>query len=141
MAQVFRPGGLRLDESSLSLFESSQALDKTQNGGSVMGNVKPRKPVHPPVYDLRAVRELCGITLDDLARRITAEGFPITKSGLGNIETGERGPSRDFLEAHRRALHTFSSQVLGGRVVSTPEVIDREARAAARARARAGVAA
>ena len=96
-----------------------------------MSASKVRKPVQPPLYDIRQVRELLGLTLDDLARRITAEGFPITKSGLGNIETGERGPSREFLDAHARALHTLAASVLDGRVTSPPVVSDRPARAAA----------
>lgn len=85
---------------------------------------KPRKPVRPPVISLRAGREIAGLTLDGLAKRISSEGFPITKAGLGNIETGTRGPSQEFLEAWARALG----------ISEVPMPLDREPRAAATTR-------
>jgi len=85
---------------------------------------KPRKPVQPPMVSIRAVRELTDLTLEVLARRITAEGYPITKAGLGNIETGTRGPSQEFLEAWARAIGT----------TETPITVDRTPRAAATTR-------
>ncbi len=86
---------------------------------------KVRKAVHPPVISLRAGREIAGLTLDAAARRITEAGYPITKAGLGNIETGVRGPSFEFLQAWGRAMG----------ISETPTTIDRPARAAATTRA------
>jgi transcriptional regulator with XRE-family HTH domain len=73
------------------------------------------------VVSIRAFREVAGLTLDQLARRIADQGYPITKAGLGNIETGTRGPSQEFLEAWAR---TFA-------ITETPRTIDRAPRAAA----------
>lgn len=82
---------------------------------------KYRAAVTPPVISIRAFREFAGLSLEAAARRITDQGYPITKAGLGNIETGTRGPSQEFLEAWAR---TFG-------IVETPRTIDREPRAAA----------
>ena len=86
-----------------------------------MGTYRPT--VTPPVLGIRSYRLRDGISLEVAARRITEAGYPITKSGLGNIETGTRGPSQEFLEAWARAF----------KVDDTPFTVDRAARAAARA--------
>ncbi len=83
---------------------------------------KPRDTVTPPMVTIRAFREHAGLTLDELAARIRAQGYPISKPGLGNIETGKRGPSQDFLVAWSAALG----------VNETPRTVDRDARASAR---------
>jgi len=100
-------------------------------------DAKPRKVVEPPVATIRDFREFAGITLDDLARRITAVGYPITKAGLGNIETGVRGPSHEFLDAWRDAMNELAGSLGTGRVERAPRVLDRPARAAATNRAAA----
>jgi transcriptional regulator with XRE-family HTH domain len=94
-------------------------------------DLKSRKAVTPPVATIRAFREFAGLSLDDVARRITDEGYPISKAGLGNIETGTRGPSQEFLEAWQRAFDTLARTLHAGKVTEQPRVIDRVARAAA----------
>jgi transcriptional regulator with XRE-family HTH domain len=91
-----------------------------------------RKAVTPPLFTIRAMREFAGLALDDLARRITTAGYPITKSGLGNIETGVRGPSAEFLEALTLALNDYAAAHTGGRVTEVARTIDRDPRAARR---------
>jgi transcriptional regulator with XRE-family HTH domain len=96
-----------------------------------------RSKVAPPVASLRGFRTFANVTLDALARRISAEGYAITKAGLGNIETGTRGPSQEFLEAWARAMDSLAQEKTGGRFEEVPQTIDREARAAARTRSAA----
>ena len=91
---------------------------------------KYRQQVPPPSLDIRAFREFAGLSLDDAARRITSGGFPITKAGLGNIETGTRGPSQEFLEAWTRAMDELARSVYGGKVTSVPQFTARTPRAA-----------
>lgn len=90
-----------------------------------------RSKVTPPVVSLRGFRTFADVTMDALARRISAEGFPITKAGLGNIETGTRGPSQEFLEAWARAMDALAQEKTGGRMTEVPQTVDRDARATA----------
>lgn len=62
-----------------------------------------RAQVTPPLVPIGAFRVAMKETLAEAAQRITDAGYPISKSGLGNIETGVRGPSQEFLEAWSRA--------------------------------------
>lgn len=59
----------------------------------------------PPQINLRAFREALGLTLDDLAERISEQGVTVTKFALSNVETGKRRASNQLMDAWARALN------------------------------------
>lgn len=73
----------------------------------------------PPQVSLRALREQRGLTLDELAQAIRAQGVSITTGGLNNAELGHRPPSELVLNAWLHALGTRRELVRTG-----PEVIE-----------------
>lgn len=98
-------------------------------------DLKARKAVTPPALGIRGVRELLNLSLLAMANRISRQGYTITKAGLGNIETGVRGPSVEFLEAWRAAVDEAARELTGGQVTTPPAVFDRAPRASATGRA------
>lgn len=46
---------------------------------------------------LAAARKLCGLTMDQAAAKLTANGYPIKKQGIGHWETGRNVPDAIWL--------------------------------------------
>jgi hypothetical protein len=58
----------------------------------------------PPQISLRALREALGLTMDQLAERIRAQGVEFSKVGVNNVELGHRNASPTVLRAWAKAL-------------------------------------
>lgn len=69
----------------------------------------------PPQVSLRALREALGLTLDQLAHGIRAQGVEITKFGLSNIEVGRKRASQQLITAWACALGIKPMHVRQGR--------------------------
>lgn len=65
----------------------------------------PRKRIEPPMFTLRAAREMRGLTQKALAER-TAEhlGKPVDEDTISNLERGWKRASPPLLHAVARAL-------------------------------------
>lgn len=72
----------------------------------------------PPQVSLRALRTHLGLTLDELATRISGLGVSITADGLSNAELGRKPTSEPVLLAWAKALGTDRSLIRTG-----PELI------------------
>jgi transcriptional regulator with XRE-family HTH domain len=58
----------------------------------------------PPQVSLRALRELLGLTLEQVAAAIRDQGVEITATGLNNAELGHRIASEPVMVAWAHAL-------------------------------------
>lgn len=61
------------------------------------------EPVGPMVR-LRVVRQVAGLTIQQVCDRIAERGVTISVSGLSNIETGRRPASQQVLRAYAAVL-------------------------------------
>lgn len=69
----------------------------------------------PPQVSLRALREWRGLTLEQLADEIRAQGHDVSVTALNNAELGHRQASPRFLDAWARALGIRPSHIRQGR--------------------------
>lgn len=69
----------------------------------------------PPQVSLRALREWRGLTLQQLANEIRAQGVDISVTALNNAELGHRQASPRVLDAWARALGIRPMHVRQGR--------------------------
>lgn len=67
---------------------------------------------------LRRVRKAQRISAEELARRITALGYPVGRSSIANMETGRRPTlTLDYAVLAAEALGTSLAAVLAGEVL------------------------
>lgn len=69
----------------------------------------------PPQVSLRALREMRGLTLEQLAEEIREQGVQISAVGLNNAELGHRQASPAVVDAWARALGIKPMHVRQGR--------------------------
>jgi transcriptional regulator with XRE-family HTH domain len=69
----------------------------------------------PPQVSLRALREWRGLTLEQLADEIRAQGLDVSVTALNNAELGHRQASPRFLDAWARALGIRTTHIRQGR--------------------------
>jgi transcriptional regulator with XRE-family HTH domain len=70
------------------------------------------------IAKVRALRELIGLSAQDLADAMTKQGFPTTRSVISNYENGRKESiSVDFLNAAATALYTTLADLLTKPVV------------------------
>lgn len=82
---------------------------------------EPGPVAHRVATNVKSIRTARRMTLDDLARRLRDLGYPILKSGLSKIESGERRVDVDDLMALAIAL-----KVTPNRLLLTGEVTDEQ---------------
>jgi transcriptional regulator with XRE-family HTH domain len=61
--------------------------------------------------NLRALREARGLSLEQVAEKMRAEGLTTTKFGLSNFETGKKRGSAVLVDAYSRALGISSTHI------------------------------
>ena len=71
-----------------------------------------KKPLHPPLVTLRALREAYGISPDGLIQRIAEQGCEVSKSTIRGIENGNHSPSKELIHAWARALRLNPADVI-----------------------------
>ncbi len=72
----------------------------TAGRNSITARSKARKPVHPPVVSLGALRSAAGLRIDDILDRLEEEtGVRPGRGTISAIENGHRGASREMVEA------------------------------------------
>ena len=72
-----------------------------------------KKPKHPPLVTLRAVREAYGLSRDDLAQRISEQGGVTgNASTIRVVETCNAKPSNELITAWARALRLNPTDVI-----------------------------
>ncbi|MFG1659010.1 helix-turn-helix domain-containing protein [Micromonospora chersina] len=82
----------------------------------------------PPQVSLRALREWRGLTLEQLADEIRAQGHNVSVTALNNAELGHRQASPLLLDAWARALGIRSTHIRQGRDLRQwVDAIDRSA--------------
>jgi transcriptional regulator with XRE-family HTH domain len=67
---------------------------------------------HAVAANIRRLRELTGLTLQDVSDRLTRHGRPIARSGLSKIEAGHRRVDVDDLVAIANALGVTADRLL-----------------------------
>jgi transcriptional regulator with XRE-family HTH domain len=67
---------------------------------------------HAVAANIRRIRELVGMTLQDVSDRLTELGRPIARSGLSKIESGHRRVDVDDLVAIANALGVTADRLL-----------------------------
>ncbi|WP_027934546.1 helix-turn-helix domain-containing protein [Amycolatopsis thermoflava] len=73
---------------------------------------KPRLSLPFDGGKVRALRETAGLSLTDLAQRLTKQGHPTHRSTLSKIEIGTNGPSPRLFNALVKALKVKPQQLL-----------------------------
>ncbi len=61
---------------------------------------------------LASARKLCDLTIDQAARRLTEQGYPIQKQGLGHWETGRNVPDAIWLSRLARLYRVTADALL-----------------------------
>lgn len=73
---------------------------------------KRKKPLHAPLVNIRSVREAYGLSLEDLAQRISEQSHPTTASTLRGVETANGPVSNKLITAWARALRLNPTDII-----------------------------
>lgn len=71
-----------------------------------------KKPLHPPLVTLRALREAYGIAPDGLVQRIAEQGCEVSKHTIRGVENGNYAPSAPLITAWAKALRLNPADVI-----------------------------
>lgn len=71
-----------------------------------------KRPKHPPLVTLRALREAYGLSRSDLIQRIAEQGCDTAESTIRGVENAWQPPGNELITAWAKALRLNPADVI-----------------------------